>query len=133
MSAQVKLANIMSRLANGNKCAYVCVCVHAHACVCVCMLSCFSGVQLCVTPWTVACQAPLSMGFSRHEYWSGLPWPPLGHLPDPGMEPTSATSAFAGGIFTTSATWKPMETNSSVQLMRQRMGVGRVCIWPCHR
>ena len=36
------------------------------------LLSCFSGVQLCATPWTVACQAPLSMGFSRQEYWSGL-------------------------------------------------------------
>ena len=40
-----------------------------------------------VTPWTVAHQAPLSMGFSRQEYWSGLPFPSPGHLPDPGMEP----------------------------------------------
>ena len=39
-----------------------------------------------VTPWTVACQAPLSMGFSRQEYWSGLPFPSPGHLPDPGIE-----------------------------------------------
>ena len=49
-------------------------------------------VKLCptlVTPWTVACQAPLSMGFSRQEYWSGLPFPSLGDLPDPGMEPGS--------------------------------------------
>ena len=38
------------------------------------------------TPWTVACQAPLSMGFSRQEYWSGLPFPSLGDLPGPGME-----------------------------------------------
>ena len=37
-------------------------------------------------PWTVACQAPLSMGFSRQEYWSGLPFPPLGDLPDPGIK-----------------------------------------------
>ena len=42
-----------------------------------------------VTPWTVACQAPLSMGFSRQEYWSGLSWPPSGDLPDPGMKPAS--------------------------------------------
>jgi len=42
-----------------------------------------------VTPWTVACQAPLSMGFSRQEHWSGLPRPPPGDLPDQGMEPTS--------------------------------------------
>ena len=41
------------------------------------------------TPWIVACQAPLSMGFSRQEYWSGLPFPPPGDLPDPGMEPRS--------------------------------------------
>ena len=46
-------------------------------------------VRLFVTPWTVAHQAPLSMGFSRQEYWSGLPCPPLGNLPDPGIEPTS--------------------------------------------
>ena len=41
------------------------------------------------TPWTVACQAPLSMGFSRQEYWSGLPFPSLGDLPDPGIKPAS--------------------------------------------
>ena len=40
-------------------------------------------------PWTVACQGPLSMGFSRQEYWSGLLWPPPGDLPDPGIEPES--------------------------------------------
>ena len=48
-----------------------------------------SGVRLFVTPWTVACQASLSMGFSRQEYWSGLPLPPPGDLPDPGIEPGS--------------------------------------------
>ena len=42
-----------------------------------------------VTPWTVACQAPLSMGFSRQEYWSGLPLSSLEYVPDPGMEPRS--------------------------------------------
>ena len=50
------------------------------------MLSCFSCPRLCVIPWAVACQAPLSMGFSRQEYWSGLPCPHLGDLPDPGTE-----------------------------------------------
>ena len=55
-----------------------------------CMLSRFSPVQLCVTPQTVACQAPLSMGFSRQGYWSGLPCPPPpGDVPDPGIEPGS--------------------------------------------
>ena len=51
------------------------------------MLSYFSCVQLFATVWTVACQAPLSLGFSREEYWSGLPFPPLGDLPHPGMQP----------------------------------------------
>ena len=41
------------------------------------------------TPWTIACQAPLSMGFSRQGYWSGLPFPSLGDLPDPGIKPGS--------------------------------------------
>ena len=49
----------------------------------------FSRVQLFVTPWTVAYQAPLSMGFSRQEYWSGLPFPSPGDLPDPRIEPRS--------------------------------------------
>ena len=54
-----------------------------------------------VTPWTLAQQAPLSMGFSRQEYWSGLLFPPPGDLPDPGIEPTSpASPALAGGFFT---------------------------------
>ena len=52
------------------------------------MLSRFSHVQLFATLWTVAHQAPLSMGFSRQEYWSGLPFPPPGDPPDPGIEPT---------------------------------------------
>ena len=57
------------------------------------------------TPGTVAHQAPLSMGFSRQEYWTALPCPPPGDLPDPGIEPVSLTSlALAGGFFTTSAT-----------------------------
>ena len=46
-----------------------------------------SHVRLCATPWTVARQAPPSMGFSRQEYWSGLPFPPPGDLPNPGIEP----------------------------------------------
>ena len=50
---------------------------------------CFSRIQLFVTPWTIARQTPLSMGFSRQEYWSGLPFPPTGDLPHPGMEPTA--------------------------------------------
>ena len=52
----------------------------------LCVLSHFSCVRLFVTLWTVACQAPLSVGFSRQEYWSGLPCPPPGDLSDPGIE-----------------------------------------------
>ena len=66
------------------------------------MLSHFSRVRLTVTPLTVARQAPLSMGFPRQEYWSGLPFPSPGGLPDPGIEPTSLKSpAMAGRFFTT--------------------------------
>ena len=54
-----------------------------------CVLNCFSHVWLFVTLWTVAHHAPLSMGFSRQEYWSGLPCSPLGDLSDPGIEPVS--------------------------------------------
>ena len=50
------------------------------------MPSHFSCVYSCVTLWTVACQAPLSIGFSRQEYWSGFPCPAPGDLPDPGIE-----------------------------------------------
>ena len=50
-----------------------------------------------VTLWTVACQAPLSMGFYRPEYWSGLQCPPPGDLPDPGIEPVSLMSPALAG------------------------------------
>ena len=60
-----------------------------------------------VTLWTAACQAPLSMGFYRQGYSSGLPFPPPGDLPNPEIEPASLTSpALAGRFFTTRATWK---------------------------
>ena len=68
------------------------------------MLSCFNHVLLFVTLWTVAHQAPLSMGFSRQEYWSGLPCPPLQDLPRPGIKPLSP--ALEVGFFTISATWE---------------------------
>ena len=61
-----------------------------------------SSVQRFATPWTVAYQVPLSVGFSRQEYWSGLPFPSPGDLPNPGIEPSSlVSSALAGGFFTT--------------------------------
>ena len=74
----------------------------------MCMLSRFSHVWLFATPWTVARQA-LSMGFSRQEYWSGLPCPPPGDLPDPGIKPASLMSpSLAGEFFTTSTTWEAL-------------------------
>ena len=82
------------------------------------VLSCFSRVQLLVTLWTVARQAPLSMGFSRQEYWSGLPCPPPGDLPCPGIEPESIMPpALAGGFFTTSATWEAHVSPSVVSTL----------------
>ena len=62
------------------------------------MLSHFSHVQLFATLWTVDCQVPLPMGFSRQEYWSGLLWPPPGYLPDPGIEPESPAWPLIKGV-----------------------------------
>ena len=73
--------------------------------MCCALLSHFSRARLFATPWTAAHQAPLSMGFSRQEYWSGLPCPPPGDLPDPGIELTSP--AWAGGFFITEPPGKP--------------------------
>ena len=75
----------------------VCVYINTH----ICVLS-LSHVPLFVTPRTVAHQAPLSMGFSRQEYWRGVPFPTPGDLPDPGVEPKSLSfPALAGRFFTT--------------------------------
>ena len=66
--------------------------------------------------WTVVHQAPLSMGFSRQEYWSALPCPPPGDLPNPGIEVRSLVSpALADGVFTTSITWEDQKTSLSFQ------------------
>ena len=76
--------------------------------LCVCLLSYFSRVWLFATPRTEACQAPLFVGFSRQEYWSGLPFPPPGELPNSGIKPTSpVTLALAGRFFTTELPGKP--------------------------
>ena len=68
-------------------CVCVCVCVFVCVCVYVCVIH--SVMSDSVTPWTVASQAPLSMGFFRQEYWSGLPFPLPWDLPHPGIEPGS--------------------------------------------
>ena len=73
------------------------------------VLSCFSRVELFVTPWTVAHQAPLSMGESRQEYWSGLPWPSPGDFPKSGIEPIfPAALALQGDSLPTEPPGKPI-------------------------
>ena len=73
----------------------------------VCALRHFSCAWLFVIPWTVAHQAPLSIGFSRQDYWSRLPCPAPGDLPNPGIELMSLMSpVLAGGFFTISTTWE---------------------------
>ena len=67
----------------------------------MCVLSC---VQLFETPWTVVCQGPLFMEFSRQKYWIRLPFPTPGNLPDPVIE--LGSPALAGSFFTTSSTWE---------------------------
>ena len=98
-----------SRLTEHSQCVYVYMCVYCF----------FSHVQLFATLWTLACKAPLSMGFSRQEYWSGLPCPPPGELPNPGVKPASLMSpALAGGFFTTRTTW---EAHMCVFIYKQHM------------
>ena len=85
----------------------------------------FSHVWLFVTPQTVACQTPLSTGFPRQEYWSGLPFPSLGDLPNPGIKPTSP--ALASRFFAAEPTWNPKLTwllwklNEQMNVMLKRM------------
>ena len=73
----------------------------------LCCASCFSRIRLFATLWTIDRQTSLSTGFSRQEYWSGLPRPPPGDLPDPGIKLACLLfPVLAGGFFTTSATWE---------------------------
>ena len=84
------------------------------------MLSHFSPVRLFVILWTIDCQAPLPIGFSRQEYWSWLPCPPPGDLPHPEIKPVSLTSpALAGKFFTTSTTWKVLKRPLVVPFYRR--------------
>ena len=68
-------------------------------------------VWLFATPWTVTCQAPLSVEFCRQDYWSGFPFPPPGNLPDPGIQPMSL--ALAGGFCTTEPPGNPYSVRTS--------------------
>ena len=77
-----------------------------------CMLS---HVRLSASLWTVACQAPLFMGFPRQEHWSGLIFPPPGDLPDPRIKPSSLVSlTLAGGVFTTELSVKSIIMSTSI-------------------
>ena len=85
-------------------------------------LSLFNRVRLCKILWAVARQAPLSVGFSRQEYWSGLPCPPPGDLPDPEAEREFLMCpGLAGKFFTTSATWEapiPLEKSYTTNILK---------------
>ena len=86
------------------------------------MLSCFSRVQLFETLWTVAHQSCPSMGFSRQKYWNGLSCPPLGDLPNPGIEPKSLMSpVLAGGFFTTNATWRASKRMTTCEYITESL------------
>ena len=81
------------------------------------LLSHFSHVPLFVTLWTIAWQVPLSMGFSRQEYWSGLSCPSPGDLPNPGIEPEfSSAPAFQGDVLSLSHQGSPSSLYSSYQI-----------------
>jgi len=90
-----------------------------------CMLSRFSHDQLFGNLWTAARQGLLSMGFSRQEYWSGLPCLPPGDLPNPGIEPASpASPALAGGFFTTNASWEAPPNSTHISKKKLILGLG---------
>ena len=82
-----------------------------------------SHVQFFTSPWTVASQVPLSMGLSQQEYWSELPFPPPGELPDPGIEPESPV--LAGGFFTTEQPGKKTRINKAT-VRQSRKGSAEV-------
>ena len=91
---------------------YLSECFYHKKVLCECCH--FSRVQVFVTPWTIARQAPVSMEFSRQEYWSGLPCPAPGDLPNPGTKPTSLTSpALAGGFLPLAPPGKPPQPYES--------------------
>ena len=83
MSSTLSLSQMSLEIQLYTLTSYLCRCFQLNHCV---LLSCSSCLQFFVTLWTIACQAPLSMRFSRQEYWTGLSCPPPGDLPDPGAE-----------------------------------------------
>ena len=98
--------------------------------VCVlCYLSHFSCVQILCNSITEACQVSLSMGFSRQEYWSGLPFPSLGDLLYPGIKPGSLRSpALASGFFTASTTWEKISSFLEIAVFNNEAALISVCV-----
>ena len=96
----------------------------------MCVLSRFSHVLFFATPWTVARQAALSVGFSRQKYWSGLPCPPPGELPDLCLTWNLClmSPALAGGFFTTSATWEAHGLLSTAFFSGKNTGAGSLSL-----
>ena len=100
-------------------------CPLALRCAVLAVVQLLSCARFFATPWTAACQAPLSMGFSRQEFWSRLPFPSPGDLPGPGIEPESP--ALVGGVFTTELSGKPrciIGSQTNIYQMNTRMVVG---------
>ena len=105
---------------------------------CLLKVKFISRVRLFATPWTVACQAPLSTGFSRQEYWSGLPFPSPGCLPNPGIEamfPTlqadSLPSEPPRNPYMQSTSWKMLDWMNYKQEWRETYQQPQICRW-CH-
>ena len=106
----------------------ICICVCICVCVCVCALSCD---QLFSTQWTKALQAPLSMAFSRQEYWSRLPFPSPRDLPNPGIKPTSLVPpVLAGKFFYHWATWKAYIYGKHIYIWKRKAYI-YVCVCVC--
>ena len=125
MMTLIILATIYTHLEGAKQCLrnYECMILsHTTLGSRLCVLSCFSHVWLFVTPWTVAHQAPLSMGFSRQEYWSGWPSLPAGDFPNPGIESMSLMSPpLAGGCLTNCAAWEAQaEDHLQIKSLRVR-------------
>ena len=95
-------------------------CVTVSGIVCVCLISGFSRIWLCGALWTVVCQVPLSLGLSRQEYWSGLPCPPPGDFPNPGLLGSPASPAVPPGKSQVLVTCICFLNNTFL------------CIWPIH-
>ena len=89
--------------------------------MCVCVSSCFSCVLLFMNLWTVVCQALLTMGFSRREYWSGLLWPPPGNLPEPGADPAFLMAPALAGVFFSSRATTGLLGHQLLQAVVYRM------------